>query len=408
MLRRLLALLSTLGIILFSGGSLSGQIQVVHALSPAAVIDAGVIAENANDWVNYPSNWVEELQAPLHEFLSDAANAANHVGILNVKSAKFVSKREVPLEVASAFTNVPRYVAQYGQAKVYYVAVDYTVFEETKYYLNGTNYRLAVIVPQNGEWKLAEFSDAPVESLVALGYGFDTPDERQAVTQYLRRYQGHFVNRKGELLQTNTASPAQLREERGLPATTTSGDVTIQVDEHARPSTIAVYLTRSENKSYYNCSSNCTKSIDFYYYVKNVLPKEWYSTWPAESLKAGAEASKMYGWYHVYHPKWPQYNADVQDNTNDQVFSAGSETTSTTDAINAMGGIGLETATTHTVFEAHYQAGSYDSSGQNSGWVSQWGTKYWADKSKNYDYMLHYYYDNSPTTNNELMGYFSY
>lgn len=65
------------------------------------------------------------------------------MGIFNVKSAKVVGKREIPLEVASAFTDVPRYVAKYGQAKVYYVAVDYTVFQEIKYYMNGINYRLA-------------------------------------------------------------------------------------------------------------------------------------------------------------------------------------------------------------------------------------------------------------------------
>jgi hypothetical protein len=53
---------------------------------------------------------------------------------------------------------------------------------------------------------------------------------------------------------------------------------------------------------------------------------------------------KMFGWYYVYNPKFPQYNAALTDlPSNSQDFEVNSERTSTTNAINSIGGIGLET-----------------------------------------------------------------
>lgn len=34
-------------------------------------------------------------------------------------------------------------------------------------------------------------------------------------------------------------------------------------------------------------------------YVKNVLPNEMYTSWPSETLKAGAVAARTFGWYYV-------------------------------------------------------------------------------------------------------------
>lgn len=38
-------------------------------------------------------------------------------------------------------------------------------------------------------------------------------------------------------------------------------------------------------------------AYDFRTYVKEVLPNEWVSSWPSDSLRAGAEAVKEYGWW---------------------------------------------------------------------------------------------------------------
>lgn len=83
------------------------------------------------------------------------------------------------------------------------------------------------------------------------------------------------------------------------------------------------------------------------------------------------------------------------------------ELPSTTSAINVMGGIGLEDATTHALFLAHHKAGDC-AGGQYGGWVYQSGTKCLGDIGYNWDYMMHFYYDYSFTLSYHQVGYFSY
>jgi hypothetical protein len=72
-----------------------------------------------------------------------------------------------------------------------------------------------------------------------------------------------------------------------------------------------------------------TEVLDFKYYVKHVLPNEWVRSWPGESLRAGAMAAKMYGWYWVVYPgSW-----DVRDDVCDQVYNPAVEYASTNRAV---------------------------------------------------------------------------
>ena len=68
-------------------------------------------------------------------------------------------------------------------------------------------------------------------------------------------------------------------------------------------------------------------SYDFRTYVKEVLPNEWYSTWPSDSLRAGAEAVKEYGWWATMNTSYSlcasTNNADVTDSTDDQIWIPG-------------------------------------------------------------------------------------
>lgn len=123
---------------------------------------------------------------------------------------------------------------------------------------------------------------------------------------------------------------------------------------------------------YRNASGN-VQNVNLYSYVKNVLPNEWIPSWSSESLKTGAMACKMYGWYHHYHPKWSSLNADVKDTTADQVYKPNTENVNTTAAINAVNGIGIHNSA-GKIFETQYLAGTQGSAGAgNTGKISQWG-----------------------------------
>ncbi|MBK9124841.1 MAG: SpoIID/LytB domain-containing protein [Chloroflexi bacterium] len=77
--------------------------------------------------------------------------------------------------------------------------------------------------------------------------------------------------------------------------------------------------------------------MDFREYVKNVLPNEWPNAWPTESLRAGAIAVKMFGWwrYNVVRlaPGARPEGVDVVDNTCDMVFFPNSAKPTTNAAV---------------------------------------------------------------------------
>src|SRR5918998_1150262 len=46
-------------------------------------------------------------------------------------------------------------------------------------------------------------------------------------------------------------------------------------------------------------SATRVQQVDFRAYVETVMASEWPSSWPRETLRAGAVAVKQYGWYHA-------------------------------------------------------------------------------------------------------------
>ena len=74
----------------------------------------------------------------------------------------------------------------------------------------------------------------------------------------------------------------------------------------------------------YRAASGAVETVDFRAYLKNVLSREWISSWTTESLRAGALAVKHYAWYQVLH--WRGFVSasgecfDLFDTARDQVY----------------------------------------------------------------------------------------
>jgi hypothetical protein len=63
--------------------------------------------------------------------------------------------------------------------------------------------------------------------------------------------------------------------------------------------------------------------VPFMVYIRNVLPYEWFTSWPAASLDAGAVAATQFAWSTaLLERKWTRrgYSFDVLDSTCDQVY----------------------------------------------------------------------------------------
>ena len=150
-----------------------------------------------------------------------------------------------------------------------------------------------------------------------------------------------------------------------------AGECGIYASETAPPPTIRVYRT----------ATGAVDTVDFGTYVKNVLSREWISSWTTESLRAGALAVKNYAWYQVIH--WRGYlNAagqcfDVFDSTRDQHYDPSRPTyASMAAAVDATWGTLAHRS--GRIFATYYNAGqAYEACGARAnGWqMFQWGTQ---------------------------------
>ena len=121
--------------------------------------------------------------------------------------------------------------------------------------------------------------------------------------------------------------------------------------ETVPPPTIRIFRT----------STGAVDTVDFRTYVKNVLSREWISSWTTESLRSGALAVKNYGWYQVLH--WRGYVNeagacfDVFDSTRDQAYDPSRPTyKSMADAVDATWGTLAHKG--GKVFPTYYNAGT--------------------------------------------------
>ncbi|MCJ7823943.1 MAG: metallophosphoesterase [Anaerolineales bacterium] len=157
------------------------------------------------------------------------------------------------------------------------------------------------------------------------------------------------------------------------------------------PETIRVRVT---GNPYCNLSLPYTvEVIDFKDYVKHVLPNEWISSWPWESLRSGAMAAKMYAWYWVAAGgKWS--DADVYDSTCDQVYNPAVSYASTNQAVDDTWNWRLtrDDLLIQTQYRAFvYQCGSADCMGQ-------WDSRDLALGGWTWDEILFYFYEGTALT----------
>jgi peptidoglycan hydrolase-like amidase len=145
----------------------------------------------------------------------------------------------------------------------------------------------------------------------------------------------------------------------------------------------------------YRVSLDRVDRVSFKTYVKNVLPNEWVTSWPKESLRAGAVAVKSYGWYWALHSTRKTSSGqcfDVYDNTTSQVYKPGSATASTNAAVDATWGTRMSRS--GKILQAHYCSTTTACGGWVTGdWMSQYGSRDKANAGWSYSKILKAYYD---------------
>ena len=137
------------------------------------------------------------------------------------------------------------------------------------------------------------------------------------------------------------------------------------------------------------------QTVNFDTYCREVLPNEWYPSWPASSLQAGAVAVKMFGWYHHLHPVTVGgFTFDVDNTVNFQTFREQSEQGSTDQAYYATRPLAY-VPPTMDIQELNYRAGYQGSPNwqyRNAQKMAQWGSDYLALQGWTPTQILNFYY----------------
>ena len=137
------------------------------------------------------------------------------------------------------------------------------------------------------------------------------------------------------------------------------------------------------------------QTVGFEQYCRDVLPNEWYPSWNAQSLLAGAIAVKMFGWYHRLHPVTiGGYTFDVDNTTNFQQYRYMSGRPPTDQAVTGS----WHTAYTYadgSLAPLDYRAGAPNSANwpmEHSEHMAEWGSQYWALTGRGYSKILAFYF----------------
>lgn len=310
--------------------------------------DVAISISNA-DYDTFISLTAGDLNESLESLFFGPAstqNAEDNIGFWNIESLDLVQYKEIPsADGAIDFVDYGTY-SDFSDLVTYYVSMDLDAKEDNREMFTGTNFFIFIFGrDRNNEYKLLQWSEANMDEMQQKGIAFDDGSEGQQTIIQHARLNGITLSGEEALLQNYETYASY------------------DPDDCPIPSTIRVKISEKENGTVGSIAT-----LNFYYYIKNVVPNEWYAGYdPYEALKAGAMAAKMYGWYHCYYYKYFGQGFDVYDDTRDQHYVKDSEYYRSTDAINDIGGIGIMNSA-GSLFEAQHNK---DATAQGGGQLGQ-------------------------------------
>lgn len=132
---------------------------------------------NEKRWSSVDKWYVNKRAKEIKSFFDNEENQEKKLGLLNIRKARLLKWKELPYDYAEIYLPY-RYMKQFNNKRVFYVAVDYKVHHEDEYHINGINYFLVVLALDDNSWRIALTPHVPVDRIVSDGYGFGTKDEK--------------------------------------------------------------------------------------------------------------------------------------------------------------------------------------------------------------------------------------
>lgn len=362
-----------------------------------SVIEAMVEAENEHNWNEFASLWIDEREEELINLPADT-------GVKTVNSADLICLYPVNEADIPGYTLDSETAQDYTDIQYYLAGIKYTTNQASKFFYNGTNFRLITLGLINDTWKVISRQDAPWELMCAYA------DETENISALSENSDNEEITESiYNALAVRTARTEGLIVDGNLDIIDVISDVENGnglIGENYSEYTISPNGFRPNMSSGMTCPHKKTSTViikdvgskSIGYYTRNVLPEEWYiSTSPAAALEFGVVQIIQYAtWNVLFYQKYPDFGYDVRAGTGDQAFAAGSYSELTSaqqakvdNAWNAVNGKHVETSNSN-FFEAFYGSNAQNRSVEL------------ANQNKNYQYILHDHYDGKTANHDNI------
>lgn len=330
----------------------------------------------------------------MEKFFSDKSNYKKSIGIYNVEEII-----EFTLQPLDSVVSEVEY-GEYEELQSYLLMLDCSVKKSNQFFMEGKNYFQLVTGIENGERKILELSVADISHLEdKLSINLLSDEVVEDFSEY--------EDQRSKILLENCGFKQITMEQEEILGLARANYSPTKLSSYAFPSSIRVL----------NTSTNKSSRIDFRTYCYVVSASEFavgtdgVTKVNGEALKAFSLCVRNFGWYRCLYPYKPSVNADVTDDTNTQTFKwsiynsgVGKISQQYPQNVQKMSSVWnvMMFDSQKKLFLPPYRAGSYKTGyliALNESNFSQNGANYYATKlGKNYQQILHYYYDNAKGT----------
>jgi hypothetical protein len=130
-----------------------------------SIVEDFIAAQNSQDWDAFVDLWADSEQVFYKDFFAYPDNAEKHNGYFSIKSAELSGVFDISqpfkddteyLQYAFCDDAYRDYILAQGDYSVVAMKANYSLESEFWDYREGLNYRVLILVPENGQWKVLQ------------------------------------------------------------------------------------------------------------------------------------------------------------------------------------------------------------------------------------------------------------
>lgn len=388
------------------------MIKAKNNIEGEMLIKSLVTSIKNQDWDTYKMLMSDDQKEFYEDYFSDEKNTDGIKQILNIDLDDIIELTKDEVSDELLYDEYPS-LKKATSLESFLISVNCKVDKENAFFYNGINYFLIVLVQEaDGEYKIAQFNRPSYQLLEKIvGKEIKDTDKGKKIALEVVKYaeKGILINGEGNFItdgykvkrkDKRTGKVTDITEKEINKCNFVKSYSSNNYKDHPNldayfyytvPSKITVRMNKTDNSK--------IVSVGLSSYIKNTLPNEWYSTWDASALKAGAYCVKGVAIYRSIKP----VNVNYMVSQGTQFYEPNTAEKATNKAVNAISNKYM-VDTSFCIFFPEYGAGDKGEAGKKgSGRLLQNGSQYLASKlGYSCDKILNYYYKNSSYSDGKI------